>query len=165
MEYFQMPGAQGCVGCGGLTFRNRQDGLCPRCAYQAEHLIEQIEIDSLERDLSLLTRFEAYYRQREELRATGDPTAVPTPLGDPVPAAQVATDEPDSAAEAAASGVSGLPWHDVEPVSSTASPDAPAEDPQHDATILRFAGHGREFDRRPRPFGPLPPFWSQRRSA
>ena len=70
------------MGCGGLTFRNRDDGLCPRCAYQAENLIEQIELESLERDLTLITRFEAYYRQRELARTTGRGVAFGEPLFD-----------------------------------------------------------------------------------
>jgi hypothetical protein len=65
MEPQDLPGSRTCVGCGGLTFRNREDGLCPRCAFQAESLIEQIELDGLERDLALMTRFEAYCRQRD----------------------------------------------------------------------------------------------------
>ena len=70
----ELPGSRSCVGCDGLTFRNRDDGLCPRCAYSAERLIEQIELDSLDRDLTLMTRFEAYYRQRElRLAAVGRP--------------------------------------------------------------------------------------------
>lgn len=68
MERFELPGSKACMGCGGLTFRNREDGLCPRCAFQAENLIEQIELDSLERDLTLMTKFDAYYSQRELAR-------------------------------------------------------------------------------------------------
>jgi hypothetical protein len=69
MEQPELPGSRHCVGCEGLTFRNRADGLCPRCAFEAEHLIEQIELDGLERDLTLMTRFEAYCRARDEARA------------------------------------------------------------------------------------------------
>ncbi len=65
MDSNMLPGSRECVGCHGLTFRNRSDGLCPRCAFQAESLIEQIELDSLERDLALITEFEAYCRQRD----------------------------------------------------------------------------------------------------
>lgn len=65
MQYFDLTGSRNCVGCGGLTFRNRRDGLCPRCAYHAEHLIEQIELETLERDLALLTRFDAYCADRD----------------------------------------------------------------------------------------------------
>ena len=63
-----LPGSRTCVGCHGLTFRRASDGLCPRCAFEAEHLIERIEIDSLNRDLALITEFEAYYQKREEHR-------------------------------------------------------------------------------------------------
>ncbi len=63
-----LPGSHECVGCGGLTFRQRDDGLCPRCAFEAESLIERIELEGLDRDLRLITEFEAYYRQREEQR-------------------------------------------------------------------------------------------------
>ena len=63
-----LPGSQECVGCGGMTFRKRQDALCPRCAFDAESLIERIELDCLDRDLQLITEFDAYYRQREEHR-------------------------------------------------------------------------------------------------
>lgn len=68
-EPFQMPGSKACVGCGGLTFRNRDDQLCPRCAYEAELLIEQIELDCLEHDLALITEFEAYCCKRDLARA------------------------------------------------------------------------------------------------
>lgn len=64
-----LPGSQECVGCGGMTFRKREDALCPRCAFDAESLIERIELDGLDRDLRLITEFEAYYRQREEQKA------------------------------------------------------------------------------------------------
>lgn len=63
-----LPGSQSCVGCGGLTFRQRDDALCPRCAFEAESLIERIELDGMDRDLQLITEFDAYYRQREEQR-------------------------------------------------------------------------------------------------
>lgn len=63
-----LPGSHACVGCRGLTFRQRSDGLCPRCAFEAESLIEQIEIAGLNRDLQLITEFDAYYRRREEQR-------------------------------------------------------------------------------------------------
>jgi len=65
MEPAELPGSRHCVGCGGLTFRNRDDGLCPRCAFEAEHLIEQIELDGLDHDLGLMMKFEAYCRQRD----------------------------------------------------------------------------------------------------
>lgn len=61
----KLPGSRACVGCRGLTFRNRGDGLCPRCAFQAEALIEQIELDGLDRDLALITQFEAYCQNRD----------------------------------------------------------------------------------------------------
>lgn len=64
----QLPGSRSCVGCHGTTFRQRDDGLCPRCAFDAECLIERIEVDGLHRDLQLMTEFDAYYRQREEQR-------------------------------------------------------------------------------------------------
>lgn len=60
-----LPGSHTCVGCGGMTFRKRDDALCPRCAFDAEALIERIELDCIDRDLQLITEFEAYYRQRE----------------------------------------------------------------------------------------------------
>lgn len=63
-----LPGSRDCVGCHGLTFRMRDDGLCPRCAFEAESLIERIELDGMSRDLQLMTEFDAYYRQREEHR-------------------------------------------------------------------------------------------------
>ncbi|MCW2921243.1 MAG: hypothetical protein JWL76_1117 [Thermoleophilia bacterium] len=63
-----LPGSHECVGCGGLTFRQREDALCPRCAFEAESLIERIELDGLAHDLQLMTEFDAYYRQREEQR-------------------------------------------------------------------------------------------------
>jgi len=74
-----LPGSRACVGCHGLTFRSRGDGLCPRCAFNAESLIEQVELDALDRDLQLLTQFEAYYQARAERRSrststTGDAT-------------------------------------------------------------------------------------------
>lgn len=64
----RLPGSRCCVGCNGLTFRQRADGLCPRCAFDAESLIERIEVDGLHHDLQLITEFEAYYRQRERQR-------------------------------------------------------------------------------------------------
>lgn len=73
MDSNMLPGSRECVGCHGLTFRNRSDGLCPRCAFQAESLIEQIELDSLERDLALITEFEAYCRQRDEINRPATP--------------------------------------------------------------------------------------------
>lgn len=63
-----LPGSHNCVGCHGLTFRRSDDMLCPRCAFDAETLIERIELDGLERDLQLITQFDAYYRSREESR-------------------------------------------------------------------------------------------------
>lgn len=63
-----LPGSQSCVGCGGMTFRQRADVLCPSCAFNAEALIERIELDSLSSDLQLITEFEAYYQQRERHR-------------------------------------------------------------------------------------------------
>lgn len=82
-----LPGSHECVGCGGLTFRQREDSLCPRCAFEAESLIERIELDGLDRDLELITQFEAYYRQREEhqerFRRLGGPVFARRPLFDP----------------------------------------------------------------------------------
>lgn len=69
-----LPGSRFCVGCSHITFRKRNDGLCPKCAWQAEQLIEQIELDSLEQDLATITRFEAYCHQR----LTGDAVLRPT---------------------------------------------------------------------------------------
>ena len=66
-----------------MTFRNRQDGLCPRCAWQAEHLIEQIELESLEHDLALITAFEGYCHQRDEAARVPSPLALGEPLFEP----------------------------------------------------------------------------------
>ncbi|MCW2961303.1 MAG: hypothetical protein JWM25_40 [Thermoleophilia bacterium] len=66
--YESLPGSRCCVGCGGLTFRQREDALCPRCAFEAESLIERIEVDGINRDLNLMTQFEAYYAEREATR-------------------------------------------------------------------------------------------------
>ena len=63
-----LPGSRSCIGCGGLTFRQREDGLCPRCAFDAETLVERIEVEALEHDLQLLVEFDAYCRQRDEHR-------------------------------------------------------------------------------------------------
>lgn len=68
MEEFRLPGSKICVGCSGLTFRDNGDHLCPRCAFSAEDLIEQIEMDCIERDLALITEFEAYCAQRDRKR-------------------------------------------------------------------------------------------------
>lgn len=82
-----IPGSRECVGCGGLTFRQREDALCPRCAFEAESLIERIEVDGLHDDLRLITEFEAYYRQREEQRKRfkklGGPVFARRPVLDP----------------------------------------------------------------------------------
>ena len=82
-----LPGSRSCVGCGGLTFRQRDDGLCPRCAFETEQLMEGIEIAGLDRDLELLTEFDAYYRQREEQRKRfkklGGPVFARRPVLDP----------------------------------------------------------------------------------
>ena len=83
-----LPGSHECVGCGGLTFRQRDDGLCPRCAFEAESLIERIELDGLDRDLELITQFEAYYRQREEhkkrFQRLAGPVFARRPVLDPI---------------------------------------------------------------------------------
>lgn len=79
MEPQDLPGSRSCVGCGGLTFRNREDGLCPRCAFQAESLIEQIELDGLDHDLNLMSRFEAYCNERD-LAAAEPPVAARRPF-------------------------------------------------------------------------------------
>ena len=83
-----LPGSHECVGCGGLTFRQRQDALCPRCAFEAESLIERIELDGLAHDLQLMTEFDAYYRQREEQRKRfkklGGPVFGRRPVLDPI---------------------------------------------------------------------------------
>ncbi|MCW2922760.1 MAG: hypothetical protein JWM98_164 [Thermoleophilia bacterium] len=63
-----LPGSHTCVGCNGLTFRQREDALCPRCAFEAETMMEGIEVEGLHRDLQLITEFEAYYQQREAHR-------------------------------------------------------------------------------------------------
>ena len=81
-----LPGSRACVGCHGLTFRSRGDGLCPRCAFNAESLIEQVELDALDRDLSLMTQFEAYYQARSERREGPPLVAAPAPT---LPAARV----------------------------------------------------------------------------
>lgn len=82
-----LPGSHACLGCNGLTFRSREDGLCPRCAFEAESLIERIELDGLGRDLALLVEFDAYYRQREEyrkrLRRLASPVFSRRPVLDP----------------------------------------------------------------------------------
>lgn len=82
-----IPGSHECVGCSGLTFRQRPDGLCPRCAFEAESLIERIEVDGLHEDLRLITEFDAYYRQREEQRKRfkrlGGPVFARRPIIDP----------------------------------------------------------------------------------
>lgn len=84
----ELPGSRECVGCGGLTFRRREDALCPRCAFEAESLIERIELDGLDRDLQLMTEFEAYYRQREEhrkrFRRLSGPIFARRPVLDPI---------------------------------------------------------------------------------
>jgi len=83
-----LPGSHECVGCGGLTFRQREDALCPRCAFEAERLIERIELDGLSRDLELMTEFEAYYAQREvqrtRFRKLASPVFARKPLLDSV---------------------------------------------------------------------------------
>ena len=88
-----LPGSHECVGCGGMTFRRRDDALCPRCAFDAESLIERIELDGLSRDLQLLTEFEAYYCQREEQRKRLKKLAGPVfgrrPVLDPISRAPV----------------------------------------------------------------------------
>jgi hypothetical protein len=71
---FDLPGSRVCVGCRGLTFRQREDGLCPRCAHHAEQLMEEIEIESMNRDLALITRFEAYCTWRERAGVQRDVT-------------------------------------------------------------------------------------------
>jgi hypothetical protein len=82
-----IPGSHHCVGCAGLTFRQRPDGLCPRCAFEAESLIERIEVEGLYDDLRLITEFDAYYRQREEQRKRfkklGGPVFARRPVLDP----------------------------------------------------------------------------------
>jgi hypothetical protein len=88
-----LPGSHACVGCGGLTFRQREDALCPRCAFEAESLIERIELDGLSNDLELITRFEAYYQQREVQRKRFKRLAAPVfarrPVLDPIRRAPV----------------------------------------------------------------------------
>lgn len=83
-----LPGSHACVGCGGLTFRQREDALCPRCAFEAESLIERIELDGLDRDLELITQFEAYYQQREvhrkRFRRLAGPVFARRPVLDPI---------------------------------------------------------------------------------
>lgn len=73
-----LPGSHTCVGCGGLTFRRREDHLCPRCAFEAEQLIERIELDGLDRDLELMARFDAYYQRRAAHQASAH--VLPFPL-------------------------------------------------------------------------------------
>jgi hypothetical protein len=83
-----LPGSHTCVGCGGLTFRQREDALCPRCAFEAESLIERIELDGLDRDLELITQFEAYYQQREvhkkRFKTLAGPVFARRPVLDPI---------------------------------------------------------------------------------
>jgi hypothetical protein len=82
-----LPGSHMCVGCSGLTFRQRDDGLCPRCAFETEQLMERIEIAGLDRDLQLLTEFEAYYSQRDadrkRFKRLGGPVFARRPVIDP----------------------------------------------------------------------------------
>jgi len=82
-----LPGSRTCIGCGGLTFRQRDDALCPRCAFQAEQLMEHIEIEGLGRDLQLLTEFDAFYSRRDEERKRfkklGGPVFARRPVIDP----------------------------------------------------------------------------------
>lgn len=81
-DSIQLPHSKSCVGCHAVTFRNRPDGLCPRCAWSAESLIEQIEIDSLESDLELLTAFDAYCDMRDRVMRGGhhdESTPIPGP--------------------------------------------------------------------------------------
>jgi hypothetical protein len=82
-----LPGSHTCVGCGGLTFRQREDALCPRCAFETEQLMETIEIAGLDRDLELMTEFDAYYSQRDADRARfkrlGGPVFARRPVLDP----------------------------------------------------------------------------------
>jgi hypothetical protein len=74
-----LPGSHACVGCRGLTFRQRSDGLCPRCAFHAENLMERIELDGIERDLQLLTEFDAYYDAHTR-RAKAREALIPDPF-------------------------------------------------------------------------------------
>lgn len=105
MDRPDLPGSRHCVGCNGLTFRNRGDGLCPRCAYQAENLIEQIEIESISRDLALMSQFEAYCRQRD--LAGAGATRPGFAFGDPLFAPDRLSDRPFSAADGAGHGEAG----------------------------------------------------------
>ena len=101
-----LPGSHACVGCGGMTFRKREDALCPRCAFDAESLIERIELDGLSRDLQLITEFEAYYRQREQdrkrLRRLGGPVFARRPALDPAARehADFSREQPEFASDA-----------------------------------------------------------------
>ncbi|MEO6867875.1 MAG: hypothetical protein ABI200_07630 [Gaiellales bacterium] len=83
-----LPGSLSCIGCGGLTFRQREDALCPRCAFEAESLIERIELDGLHRDLQLMTEFDAYYQQREvhrkRFKKLAGPVFARRPVLDPI---------------------------------------------------------------------------------
>ena len=76
-----LPGSSFCVGCRHMTFRQRADGLCPRCAWEAEQLIEQIELSALADDLATLVSFEAYCRTRDtRVRESGPPPADELPV-------------------------------------------------------------------------------------
>jgi len=89
-----LPGSHACVGCRGLTFRQRQDSLCPRCAFEAESLIERIEVEGLHRDLQLITEFEAYYRERETQRTRFKKLAGPVFCSPPIAAELCRTEPP-----------------------------------------------------------------------
>ena len=87
MSHEALPGSRNCVGCNGLTFRQRADNLCPRCAFETEQMMERIEIAGLDRDLELMTEFEAYYTRRDEERKRfkklGGPVFARRPILDP----------------------------------------------------------------------------------
>ncbi len=63
-----VPGGMCCSSCDSITFRARADGLCPACALRIEKMIEEIELEGMERDLILISRFEAYCVKREQQR-------------------------------------------------------------------------------------------------
>jgi hypothetical protein len=59
------PGGASCLRCLALTWRPQR--ICSPCTGELERMIERIEIDSIEADLELLVRFEAYCHARQLL--------------------------------------------------------------------------------------------------
>jgi hypothetical protein len=64
-DSYPMPGGhRRCIGCTSITFRNRDDQLCPKCAFETERLVEQVELAMLDDDLALLVRLDAWCASR-----------------------------------------------------------------------------------------------------